>query len=289
MNKFKQVVILEKIATAKPLILQLSKYSKGKIKYFDTPAKNDNDIIKRIGDADCVLVTWASKISANVINNTKLKYIGLCATLYKGKNSNIDLTAAESKRIIVKGISDYGDFGTVEFITSEVIRYFKDNGNRELKNKNIGIIGMDKVGTKVFKALNFFDANVYYYNHTRRKNLEKKGLHYLSKDKLLKNVEALVLCVPRNAAVLNKRHFTNLKANFLINVSMGTPFTIKDFNSCIKKPGKFATFDQIGAGNVRPRKNIRVTDYVSGFTEEAKVRQVNKVEENIISFFNKYV
>ena len=85
MKKFKHITILETIATANQLIENLLKYSESKIKYFDSAAKTDKEIIKRIGSTDCLVVTWASKISKEVIEKTNLRYIGLCATLYKGK------------------------------------------------------------------------------------------------------------------------------------------------------------------------------------------------------------
>ena len=43
----KQVTILEPLPVAKQLIESLSKYSENDIKYFDTPAKDDDEKIKR--------------------------------------------------------------------------------------------------------------------------------------------------------------------------------------------------------------------------------------------------
>ncbi len=287
MNKFRQIIILETIATAEQLIEKLSKYSENEIKYFDSVAKDDDEIINRIGDADCLLVTWASKISHRVLEATDLRYIGLCASLYTGKNSNIDLEAAEQKGIVVKGISDYGDFGTVEFIISETINYFKKGPNRELKGKKIGIIGMGSVGRKLVNTLKFFDATIYYYNRSRKKDLEKDGVIYLTKEELLNTAEVLILCLPRNSSVLTEDDFKKLKSNVLINISMGTPFDLNPFYKWVGQTGKSAVFDQVSIGDITSGKNIIIKDYVSGFTEEAKVRQVQKVEENIIEFFKK--
>lgn len=284
MSTFEQITILEKIATANQLMSRLGKYSKNKIKYYQTAAKNDEEMIRRIGQSDCVLVTWSSKISAQTINHTNMRYIGLCATLYKGKNCNIDLGAARRKGVAVRGISEYGDYGTVEYVTAETINYFKNNGNQELNGKNIGIIGMGSVGTKIFTAMQHFGARVFYYNRTRKKQLEKQGLRYLTRQGVCKKVDVLIVCVPRNSIALTARDFHNLKAHMLINISMGTPFELKPFYRWVSKSGNVASFDQLGSGDIKPKKNISIKRYVSGYTEEARVRQVDKVEENIKAY-----
>jgi hypothetical protein len=66
---------------------------------------------------------------------------------------------------------------------------------------------------------------------------------------------------------------------------MGPVFDVPAFYDWIKSGGR-AVFDQVGAGEIKPAGNIAVKDYVSGYTEEAKVRQVEKVEENIVEFLN---
>ena len=68
--------------------------------------------------------------------------------LYDEKSANVDIETARNLGIEVKGVRDYGDEGTVEFIFAELITLFKGLGKNkwrneatELKNKRIGIIG----------------------------------------------------------------------------------------------------------------------------------------------------
>jgi len=285
--KFNQMTILEPMPVAEPLIKNLSKYSKNETKYFDTPAEDDDEKIKRIADSDCLLVSFNHRVSAEVIEKTNLKYIGLCSTLYKGKNCNIDLEAAEKRGITVTGILDYGTIGTVEFTIAQIITYLKSGPNRELKDKDVGIIGMGDVGSKIAKALLFFKANVYYYNRSRKPEIEQLGVKYLDLPDLLKKVEILSLNLPRNTKVLRKAEFDQMRVKMLVNISLDTPFDLKAFYAWLDKPGNTAIFDLVGAGDIRPHKNIIIYDNVSGYTEEAKIRQVQKVEENIRKFLHK--
>ena len=51
--------------------------------------------------------------------------------LYDEKSANVDIETARNLGIEVKGVRDYGDEGTVEFIFAELITLFKGLG----KNK----------------------------------------------------------------------------------------------------------------------------------------------------------
>ena len=71
----------------------------------------------------------------------------------------MDIEAARNLGIEVKGVRDYGDEGTVEFIFAELISLFKGLGEHkwrneatELKNKSIGIVGLGTLGRMVAKT-----------------------------------------------------------------------------------------------------------------------------------------
>jgi len=282
--KFNQITILEQVAIADNLIKILSKYSDKPIKYYDTPAGDDVDKINRIGDSDCLLATFGSKVSANVIEKTNLKYIGLCSTLYKGKNCNIDWDAVKKRGITITGLTNYGTHGTVEFTIAQIINYLKKGPNRELRGKDIGIIGMGDVGQRVAKALLFFKANLYYFNRSRKPDMEKLGVKYLDLKELLQKVEILSLNLPRNTMVLGNEEFQEMNVKVIINTGLGNPFDVPAFHDWQKRGG-YGIFDAVSIGDV-DKKTVKYYDDVSGLTEEAKVRQVKKVEENIIRFLN---
>jgi lactate dehydrogenase-like 2-hydroxyacid dehydrogenase len=94
----------------------------------------------------------------------------------------------------------------------------------ELKNKNIGIFGLGRIGLRFAKICKAFDMNVYYYDLIRKKNSEKKfGFKYLNKKAILKKCEIFSLHLHLNNKTVNFLNSENLKnikkGSYIINVS----------------------------------------------------------------------
>ena len=70
------------------------------------PAKKRSkakDPLKRIENADCVFVSWNTKLTSSILSNTKnLKYIGMCCSLYENQSSNIDIEYCEKIKSLLK-------------------------------------------------------------------------------------------------------------------------------------------------------------------------------------------
>lgn len=97
----------------------MQNHAKEVILYPDIPQDND-EIVRRIGDADAVLVSYTSNIGRNVMERCPgIRYIGMCCSLYSPESANVDIRYAEERGITVKGIRDYGDEGVVEYVVSE--------------------------------------------------------------------------------------------------------------------------------------------------------------------------
>jgi lactate dehydrogenase-like 2-hydroxyacid dehydrogenase len=95
--------------------------------------------------------------------------------MYENISTNVDIETAKELGITVKGVRDYGDEGTVEFIISQLISLFKGIGkaqwrseSTELTGKSLGIIGLGTLGQMVAKTAQFFGMKVYYYNRSRK-------------------------------------------------------------------------------------------------------------------------
>lgn len=267
--------------------------------YEDFP-KDEKEIIERVGDADCVLVSWNTRISADVIRSIpSVKYIGMCCSLYDEASANVDINEARKHNITVKGVRDYGDHGTVEFIFAELISLFKGLGKyqwgkepTELTSKTIGIIGMGVLGEMIARTALHFGMTVLYYSRTRKEYIEKEGVEYADLDMLLSESHIITTHLPRNTTVLTETNMKLLKKDAIyINTSLGQPFETKAFLNWIgKNSGNFAIFDAAGYSNLadifRTYSNIILIDKSSGFTQEAKGRLTKKVWENMIAFLN---
>ena len=157
MQKFTQIVCVDNTRLTQSALEILSEYSHQTVKVFDDYPTDKREIMGRIGDADCLLVSWKTPIDQEIIENaSSLKYIGMCCSLIDKASANVDINAAENRGIVVRGVKDYGDEGVVEFIMSQLISLAKGMGKHqwkpqqtELKNKTLGIIGLGKIGAVV--------------------------------------------------------------------------------------------------------------------------------------------
>lgn len=141
---FKKIVIIEPINMLDVHKKMLNEYALEVVAYDSIPT-SDEEKIKRIADADCLLVSYTSSIDEYVINKVpNLKYIGMCCSLYSKESANVDIAAAELKGITVKGIRDYGDAGVAEYVIYELVKFLEgydglkwDSYAHEITNKNV--------------------------------------------------------------------------------------------------------------------------------------------------------
>ena len=295
---FKKITLIDSCGLTSPVLEQIAQLSTKPItNYTDFPT-TDDEILQRIGDSDCILVSWNTKVSAEVIKaSPKLKYIGMCCSLYDEKAANVDILQARKQGIVVKGVRDYGDDGTLEFIFAELIYLMKGLGNlqwqaetRELRGKTMGVIGMGTLGTMVARMARHFGMTVFYFNRSRKYQLEEEGFTYLPLNELLAICDVISTHLPKNSIVLSESEFLVKKANsILVNTSIGLTFDKDAFLRWVfNDTTSFAIFDRVAVGEhfdeFSKYPNVIVSERSSGFTMEAKARLSEKVLVNMQGF-----
>jgi lactate dehydrogenase-like 2-hydroxyacid dehydrogenase len=221
----------------------------------------------------------------------------MCCSLYDEKSANVDIAAASALGIQVKGVKDYGDEGTIEFIFAQLIYLFKGLGKNqwksdatELSYKSIGIIGLGTLGLMVAKTAIHFGMNVYYFNRSRKYDVEKQGVHYLPLAELMATCDVVTTHLPRNTILLTAEMFGLKKENsVLVNTSLGLTFEKDAFLKWISNDKtSFAILDADGCGDFADEfaqyENIITSDQFAGFTQEAKRRLSEKVLANLTNF-----
>ena len=104
--KFKKICVMEPSNLFDTSVERLKQIAEEVVTY-DTVPQNDEEIIRRIDDADAVILSYTSGLSRNVLDTCKnIKYIGLSCTLYPAKSCNVYLYSCDEKGIKVTGISD---------------------------------------------------------------------------------------------------------------------------------------------------------------------------------------
>jgi lactate dehydrogenase-like 2-hydroxyacid dehydrogenase len=295
---FNKITIIDNCGLTSPELEKISLLSREPIVIFNDFPETESQIIERIGVSDCILVSWQTQIDAGILNKcTSLKFIGMCCSLYDENSANVDIAAARALGIEVKGVKDYGDEGTIEFIFAQLIFLFKGLGQHKWKNeatelshKSIGIIGLGTLGKMVAKTAKHFGMNVFYYNRSRKYELEAKGTQYLPLNDLVATCDVVTTHLPRNTILLKNPEFAIKKPNsVLINTSLGLTFDKEAFLNWLKNDKtSYAILDADGVGEFAnefsKQKNIILSDQFAGFTLEAKKRLSEKVLANLINY-----
>lgn len=294
---FNQIVLVDNTGLRSWAVAGLQKYSQEAIVVYEDYPDSDSALIQRIGQADCILVSWNTQISAKVMQECpQLKYVGMCCSLYDESSSNVAIQYAKNNAIEVRGVRDYGDEGLIEFILSELIRLIKGLGEQqwkdeavELTHRKLGIIGMGTTGQMLADRAKAFGMEVNYYNRSRKPDIEHRGVNYMPLEELLASSEIISTHLPKNTHLLDTKRFDVLgNGKILINTSLGLTFEKSSFLNWINGKSNYAIFDGDGVGKhyeeFKQHPQIIVNQKVGGWTAEAIDRLSQKVVNNIVDY-----
>lgn len=295
MQKLKNIVVVDETKMASEALRKLEKYGEEVKVYHDYPS-SEEEILKRIKDAEGVVVSWKTKITSQIINQCKnLKYIGMACSLYDDASANVAVKAAREKGITVTGIFDYGDPGVTEFVISELIQLLHGFGKHqwkdmpaELAGQKVGIIGLGTTGKLVAKALLGLGVEVFYFSRTRKKEWESQ-ITYLPLHELLKRCEIVSLHLPKNTVLLKEEEFNCFgKGKILINTSLGIPFDERALQNWLNNHDNFAILDGDASAfvseEIKKLSNLLSLTKSAGWSAETQKRLGLKVLENLEDF-----
>lgn len=289
--KFNQIVVLDKVALSKSCIEGLQQYSQSPVVFYDSDPINEDETIKRLLAADCVLLSWRTAISKKVIEScTDLKYIGLCAT-----NSDlIDLEACKKRGVAFTNVKDYGDVGVVEWILFQLLALVRGYGPyqwkdqpAELSGKTLGIIGFGTIGKMLAEAALGLGMKVIYFSRSRYEEYEERGVVFAEKKELIRQSDFITLQTPKGLVALESEDFELMQQKVLVNTTLGKAFAEEDLIAWIQKPDNYLIMD--AAPDFKEAfeglDQVVVSDYVSGLTEEASLRLSQKALDNLTAYF----
>ena len=273
---------------------ELQEFARSEVELHSTHPRNEEETLERIGDAECVLVSWNTALTAKILEQApNIRYVGMCCSLFDEASSNVHIPTARKKGITVKGIFHYGDEGMIEFILSELIHLMKGLGGLqwkeepvELSQRKLGIIGMGTTGAMLMRRAQAFGMDILYYSRSRKTSLEQESATYFPLPQLLEESEIISLHLPRNTQLLGQKEFEQLgNGKILVNTSLGLTFDKDSFLNWMEHPSNYAIFDSVGLGThseeLSQHPRIICHPLVSGWTLEAKDRLSRKVLDNI--------
>ena len=296
---FQKLVAIEPVSLIPSAEQELSRYAKEVRLFEDIPADND-EIVRRIGDADAALLSYTSRIDRDVIERCpNLRYIGMCCSLYSEASANVDIAFARSRGIRVLGIRDYGDRGVVEYVLHELTGILHGFGMPMLHDEpveiyglKVGIVGLGVSGRMIANALQFLGAEVSYYSRSRKPDAEQAGMAYKPLEALLRESEVVFTCLNKNVLLLGKDEFAALGAGkVLFNTSIGPGFDSVALEDWLTLPGTHFFCDtHAAAGAVAPdffsRPNVHSPNVSAGRTKQAFVLLSQKVLANLETALN---
>lgn len=297
---FQKLVAIEPVSLIETAEQKLYDFAKEVILYQDVP-KDNQEIIRRIGDADGVLLSYTSSIDKEVLDACpNIRYIGMCCSLYSPESANVDILYANEKNITVTGIRDYGDQGVVEYVISELVRYLHGFGNKqwkelptEITDLKVGIVGLGTSGQMIAVALQALGADVSYYSRTRKPEEEARGIKYLPFKELLQNVDVVFTCLNKNVILFHEEEFECLgNHKIMFNTSIGPSHEVEALAKWLSHGDNEFFCDTAAAlgdptGELLSHPHVNCMHVSSGRTKQAFDRLSEKVLKNIKSFFQK--
>lgn len=294
---FRKLVAIEPVSLVEEAEKKLTQFAQEVVLFDDVPS-DDDEIIRRIADADAVLLSYTSKINSYVFEHCpSIRYVGMCCSLYSRESANVDIAYAEAHGITVKGIRDYGDRGVVEYVLCELVRFLHGYDRPmwkelpvEITGLKVGVVGMGVSGGMIAQALQFMGAEVSYYSRTRKPEFEAQGMEYLPLHDLLRRSEVVFTCLNKNVILMKEEEFAALgNGKIFFNTSIGPSFEPQALKKWLDGgDNRFAcdTYGAIGdpTGELNRHPRVYCVNYSAGRTRQAFGLLSTKVLNNMTDY-----
>jgi glycerate dehydrogenase len=285
----------------------------GNVEVYDrTPT---DKIIERIGDAEFIL-TNKTPITADIMEKTKIKYIGVLATGY----NVVDTTTAKERGIVVTNVPAYSTASVAQMVFAHILEICQQVGLHdkavkegewaaspdfcfwkksliELDGKTMGIIGFGRIGQAVNKVAQAFGMKVIAYSPRRRTELESDSMKYGELEELLAASDIISLHCPLfegTKNLINKTTISKMKKNtIIINTSRGPLINENDLADALNSDRIYAAgIDVVSEEPIKKEnpllkaKNIFITPHIAWAPREARARLMNIAVENLQSYID---
>jgi lactate dehydrogenase-like 2-hydroxyacid dehydrogenase len=299
MKKFRKIVAVEPVGLTGKGQEDIAGFAREIIWYEDSP-KDDAQMLRRIQDADAVLISYTSTLPGSVLRQCEnLRYVGMCCSLYGPESANVDIRYAEKNGIVVTGIRDYGDEGVGEYVLWQLIALLHGFGMKrfeqlplELTGFKVGIIGFGVSGQLVGRYLKAVGADVRYYSRTRKPALEDEGYAYMPLEGLLSWAKCVVTCLNKNVMLLYDRQFETLGHHkILMNTGLSPSYDLDVVRRWLEGGDNYLFADTqmaLGDDTLMRYENVHCVKQSAGRSKQCFDRLTGKVLANIRSYLKNH-
>lgn len=307
-----KIVVLDGF-TLNPGDLSWSRLEKlGDLTVYDrTPV---DEIVKRVADADIIFTNKTPLTRETLAELTSVKYIGVLATGY----NVVDTVAAKEFGKTVTNIPTYGTTAVAQFVFALLLEICHHVGehNAEVKNgawtngqdfcfwnfplielagKNLGIIGMGRIGQATAKIGMALGMKILAVDDYRIEELKGPQFDYVSLEEMLMQADVISLHCPlfeSTLGIINKDSIGKMKDGvIIINTSRGPLINENDLAEALNS-GKVAAA-AVDVLSVEPAKmenplmqakNCIITPHIAWAPKESRERLMNIAVDNLIEF-----
>lgn len=278
--------------------------------YLTTP---ENKILERCKHAD-IIITNKVLLSESLLNQLpQLKLICIAAT---GTN-NVDLIAAKKLGVAVTNVAGYAKQSVAQYVFAQILEYFNQTSHHnqnvekglwpksdtfcvlaneitEVAGKTLGIIGYGNLGVNVEMIAKAFGMNVMIAERQGHQTIRPSRYSF---EDVLKQSDVITLHCPHTAEtehIINRSTLGLMKPSaMLINTARGAIINNEDLLAALTNNIiAYAALDVLDCEP--PTKdhillknqltNLKITAHIAWAANEAQLRLLTLVGENINSF-----
>lgn len=264
----------------------------------------ENEILNYLTDCDGV-IAGTEKYNTNLLEKlTKLKVISRLGV----GTDNIDLGKAESEGIKVISCKTSPIESVSEIIIAALImlsrnitpmmnslkdkKWEKRMGNL-ISNRNLGIVGLGKIGKKLVQQSKGFGLSYYAYDENQDEEFAKKfEVKYVSLEKLFEKSDFISLNIPlthKTENILNRDAFLKMKRKpIIVNTSRGELIDEDDLGEALKSGQISSVFldvfrdEPFKSDKLLELDNFYGTPHIGAYAEETRSMLELEAVENLI-------
>jgi len=278
------------------------------IEAVNSPKLPKEELLKTIPKYDAIVVRSATKVTPDVLKAAKnLKIVGRAGVGV----DNIDIDAATKAGVLVMNTPNGNTISTAEHTCGMMLSLARNipvavntvkNGGwdrkkymgTELHGKNLGIVGLGKIGSEVAARMQAFGMNILAYDpFTTHEKANEIGVELVDLDELLGKSDFLTVHTPlteKTKGLISKKNADKLKKGIrLINCARGGIYDEGDLKELIES-GVVAGLAVDVYTQEPPSKeflevlkmpNVVCTPHLGASTEEAQEKVAEQVAEQI--------
>ena len=242
-----------------------------------------------VKDAEALLVRSVTKVNAQLIQNTPLKFVG-SATI---GTDHLDISAIEAQQIAWSNAAGCNAQAVAEYVITALLKL-----NPTLLSQNnqftLGIIGLGNVGSRLAYMAKLLGWNVIAYDPF----VQHHDIQQVELEELLKNSDAITTHVPLTKSgeyptyhLMNEHALSLMKSNaILINSARGPVVSETALIADIQKNNRQVVLDVFEHEPEISQQLLDlvtiVTPHIAGYSLEGKARGTQMIYEAFCKTFD---